>query len=125
MLLSFNQNKPKGFWGEQQVVNWLQKYNYTILTQNYACKFGEIDIIAKKQNVISFIEVKTRVTTYFDLSELITPSKQKKIIATAKRYIALYGKQHQVYQFDVALVEKTSQGLIVNYIANAFYGSEF
>ncbi len=125
MQLTASQNKPKGFLGEQQVVTWLQQNGYAILAQNYACKFGEIDIIAKKQNVISFIEVKTRFITYFDLSELITPSKQRKIILTAKRYIALYGKPDQIYQFDVGLVEKTPEGLIVNYIANAFYGSEF
>jgi len=125
MLLSSNQNKSKGFLGEQQVVNWLQKAGYTILAQNYTCKFGEIDIIAQKQNVISFIEVKTRFITYFDLSELITLGKQRKIIATAKRYIALYGKPDQIYQFDVALVEKTPDGLIVTYLENAFYGSEF
>jgi len=125
MLLAPNQNKPKGFFGEQQVVRWLQQNGYTIITQNYACKFGEIDIIAKKQDIISFIEVKTRFITYFDLSELITTSKQRKIIATAKRYIALYGNCRQIYQFDVALVEKTPEGLIVSYIANAFYGSEF
>lgn len=127
MLSSVNnsQTKPKGFLGEAHVVTWLQQNGYIILAQNYACKLGEIDIIARKDNVVSFIEVKTRFITYFDLSELITPGKQKKIIMTAKRYIALHGNHNQIYQFDVALVEKTPEGLVVSYIPNAFYGSEF
>lgn len=120
-----NNTKPKGFLGEAQVVTWLQQNGYQVLRQNYACKTGEIDIIAQKDEFVCFIEVKTRFITYFDLSELITPSKQKKIINTARRYIALYGDHKQVYRFDVALVEKTLDGLIVNYIPNAFSGAEF
>lgn len=117
--------KPKGFLGEAHVASWLQQNGYAILRQNYTTKLGEIDIIAKKDNMISFIEVKTRFTTYFDLSELITPSKQKKIILTARRYIALYGNHQDIYRFDVALVEKTPECLVVSYIENAFYGTEF
>ncbi len=117
--------KPKGFLGEAHVVTWLQQNGYTVLRQNYATKLGDIDIIAKKDNTVSFIEVKTRFTTYFDLSELITPSKQRKIILTARRYIALYGNHNNIYRFDVALVEKTPEGLVVSYIENAFYGAEF
>jgi putative endonuclease len=125
MIVKRENTKPKGFLGENQVVSWLLQNGYTVLQQNFACKFGEIDIIAQKDEIVCFIEVKTRFTTYFDLSELVNFTKQKKIIATAKKYIALYGNTSQVYRFDVALVEKTPEGLFVNYIPNAFYGSEF
>ena len=125
ILNTGNNTKSKGFLGEAQVVTWLKQNGYHILCQNYACKTGEIDIIAQKDEFVCFIEVKTRFITYFDLSELITPSKQKKIINTARRYIALYGNHQQVYRFDVALVEKMPDGLIVNYIPNAFGGAEF
>ncbi len=125
MLPNLAATKPKGFLGEQQVVVWLQQKGYQILAQNYTTRTGEIDIIAKKGDVISFIEVKTRFITYFDLSELVNYQKQRKIIATAKRYIALYGNHHQIYQFDIALVEKTPEGLVVTYLPNAFQGAEF
>jgi putative endonuclease len=126
MLVSSDKTKTKGFFGEVQVVTWLQKNGYKIVAQNYTTKFGEIDIIAQKGDVVSFIEVKMRMTTYFDLSELINYSKQRKIISTAKRYIALYGNHEQIYQFDVALVEKLPEGQFgISYLPNAFYGSEF
>lgn len=126
MLVSSDKTKVKGFFGEAQVVAWLQKNGYQIIAQNYTTKLGEIDIIAQKQEVISFIEVKMRMTTYFDLSELINYSKQKKIISTAKRYIAMHGNHEQIYQFDVALVEKLPEGRYgINYLPNAFYGNEF
>ena len=118
--------KIKGYFGEAQVVSWLQQQGYTVLWQNYTWRAGEIDIIARKGETVSFIEVKTRMTTYFDLSELITQSKQKKIIHTAKKYIAAHGSASFSYQFDVALVEKLTTGLFsINYISNAFYGVEF
>lgn len=126
MLANFDHNKLKGFFGESCVVAWLQKSGYQVLAQNYTTKFGEIDIIAKKGPTISFIEVKMRLTTYFDLSELVNYTKQKKIIATARRYIALHGQVDQIYQFDIALVAKLSSGQFeINYLPNAFCGSEF
>lgn len=126
MLSNSEKTKAKGYFGESQVAAWLRQNGYIVLTQNYTCRLGEIDIIAKKGNYISFIEVKMRFTTYFNLSELITISKQKKIILTAKRYISLYGNDQYVYQFDVALVEKLPEGQFgVTYLPNAFYGSEF
>lgn len=126
MLVNFDQTKAKGFFGESQVVVWLQKNGYQVLAQNYTTKSGEIDIIAQKGDIISFIEVKMRMTTYFDLSELVNYTKQRKIISTAKRYIALNGNHTQIYQFDIALVEKLPNGQFgINYLPNAFYGSEF
>ena len=126
MLSSFDKTKVKGVFGETQVVNWLKAHNYKVLAQNYSSKMGEIDIIAQKGEIVSFIEVKMRLTKYFALSELVTPSKQRKIIMTARRYIALYGKVNQIYQFDIALVEKSdNDDFKIEYLPNAFYGSEF
>ena len=113
----------KGNFGEQKVVEWLQKNGYSILRQNYTCRQGEVDIIAQKDEVVAFIEVKTRLKLYFDLSQVITYSKKKKIIATAKNYISRYGDQNKVYRFDVALVEKVDNNFDINYISNAFWGS--
>jgi len=126
MPTNSSQTKVKGLFGEAQVVAWLKAHDYEILAQNYTSKMGEIDIIAQKGDVVSFVEVKMRLTAYFALSELITPSKQKKIIMTAKRYIALNSNSNHVYQFDVALLEKISHdNFKIEYLPNAFYGSEF
>jgi putative endonuclease len=120
--INSNLNQILGVTGESVVANYLQANGYSILCKNYRKKFGEIDIIAQYKNVITFIEVKTRKDNYFNLSQVITPSKQKKIILTAKDFI-LKGKFiDKIYRFDVALVVKEGDCLNLNYIENAFYG---
>ena len=61
-----------------------------------------------------------RQQEYFDLGAVITPSKQRKIMAVAKHYIALHCKHEQSYRFDVALLQTTNNGLELTYIPNAF-----
>ena len=43
--------------GEDMVAKFLIKRGYTVLKRNYICRFGEIDIIACKNNVVAFIEI--------------------------------------------------------------------
>lgn len=115
----------KGALGEAQVLLWLQQHGYTVLHQNYRCRTGEIDLIARQGDVIAFIEVKLRMNHYFDLSEVITPTKQKRILSAARHYLAYFADQSVNYRFDVALVHKIGAGFQVEYLENAFEGSEF
>ncbi len=110
-----------GNQGEVHVVAWLKQNNYLILSCNYRSKYGEIDIIAQQKKVIAFIEVKLRSNNYFNLSEVITISKQKKIIATAQQYYVQYLKNASlILRFDVALLHKQNDAFSLEYIPNAF-----
>ncbi|OGH64677.1 MAG: hypothetical protein A2821_04470 [Candidatus Magasanikbacteria bacterium RIFCSPHIGHO2_01_FULL_41_23] len=55
-----NKKQKLGSWGEQLAVDFLLRQGYNILEQNFICAAGEIDIIARHSDAISFIEVKTR-----------------------------------------------------------------
>lgn len=55
----------RGHDAEQMVVDYLLQQGYTICARNYAIKAGEIDIIARKAEVIAFVEVKMRARRYF------------------------------------------------------------
>lgn len=71
--------KNMGLWGEDKAVEFLKVKNYTILVRNYHSRFGEIDIIARKQNTIIFVEVKTRKNTAFGFpAEFVDYQKQQK-----------------------------------------------
>ena len=58
--MSKHENKIKGNLGENIACKYLEKDGYRIITRNFNCFYGEIDIIAIKNSELIFIEVKTR-----------------------------------------------------------------
>ena len=114
-----------GKLGETAAAEYLLRRGYTILCRNYHSPYGEIDIIAKKGEILSFVEVKARrENTMAAAKEAVTPGKQKKILQTAFCYLQKNGLQGQP-RFDVAEVyfEQESQNVReINWIENAFDG---
>lgn len=108
-----------GKQAEKRVADWLTTQGYTIIAHNYRQKWGEIDLIAKHGKTIAFIEVKCRTHHYFELSQVITPAKQKKLLKTARSFLLEHPHPEMIYRFDVALVHKESPSSIT-YIPNAF-----
>lgn len=117
-----DERKQLGKQGEDLVAKYLEKNGYQILDANYSQKFGEIDLIAQKDDVLAFVEVKLRRNPKFYISELISIPKQRKIIKTALHYISKNQSTDMVYRFDVALLEKVdnSEEYAISYIKNAF-----
>lgn len=82
------QTKKSGDYGEELAARFLKSRGYEIIEQNYHSKYGEIDIIAKNDRNIAFVEVKSRSSEYCGLPrEAVTPAKQRKIIRTAYAYL--------------------------------------
>ncbi len=115
-----NTRKILGDNGEQFVSDHLSQQGYTIISRNYRKRFGEIDIIAHKKDILAFVEVKTRSYHFIDPVEIITQSKQQKIIAVAKQFIAEHNYTDMVYRFDVAFIEHKKNSLHLEYLENAF-----
>lgn len=111
-------NKVKGNLGEDEAVAYLERHGYEIIVRNYRIRNAEIDIIAKKHNTISFVEVKYRKTNALGTpAEAVDEKKQKKIILAAEGYIAEHGEDGDEFRFDVC--EVTPKG--VNLIKDAFW----
>ena len=110
---------------EKKVGEYLINQGFKILEYNYRKKRGEIDLIATKPHLLVFVEVKMRQHAHFDLSDVITRGKQRKIISVAKEYIAKRGWQEQSYRFDVALILGTQETLDLTYIPNAFTEGDY
>lgn len=90
-----------GHAAEDKAVEYLKKCGYSICERNFHSRFGEIDIIAKKDFVLHFIEVKYSKES--DPITRITPTKLVKIIKTINYY--LYKNNNELdYQIDALLV---------------------
>lgn len=77
-----------GFLGEQYASDYLRSQGYSIFDMNYRTRFGEIDIIAQKADILAFVEVKTRsANTLARPAESVNASKRRKIITTATIYL--------------------------------------
>lgn len=105
-----------GFFGERKAARYLKKNGYKILERNYRCPAGEIDIIAEKDEVIAFVEVKTRTSDAFGLpNEAVNARRRKRYVNAVNCYFA--GREIDVtVRFDI--IEVTPDG--VNHIENAF-----
>jgi len=81
-------NRSLGNFGELRACDYLIKTGYEILDKNFRCRYGEIDIIAKTGDAITFIEVKTRTNELFGLpEESIDIHKIKRIKKASNYYI--------------------------------------
>lgn len=78
-----------GRWGEERAAAYLRRHGYKIIGMNYACRGGEIDIIAQKRGFIAFVEVKLRKNAAFgEAREFVTRAKQERIMMTAQMWLA-------------------------------------
>lgn len=109
-------SRAQGMAGEELAAQYCSNNGYSILERNFRSAYGEIDIIAKKKDVISFIEVKQRAAFWHDPTELVPFAKQQKIGATARYYIAHHYDARISYQFDVMLISNGS----IMHIPDAF-----
>lgn len=114
-------NYKTGKHGEEIAEDYLIDNGYKIVIRNYRCRFGEIDIIAAKENTLIFVEVKTRSHQRYGLPrESVTYAKQKVIIKTAQQYIQRFKIKDKLFRFDVIEVYYDKQPIKVVHIDNAF-----
>lgn len=109
-----------GDHAEALVADYLQQQGFTILERNYRKPYGEIDLIATTKELLVFVEVKMRSAQYFDLAQVITYSKQQKIITVAQEYLTRHSQQAHSCRFDVALVCIENGAPQITYVPNAF-----
>ncbi|WP_243342755.1 YraN family protein [Anaerococcus sp. AGMB09787] len=111
--------KNLGDYGENLVATYLEEKSYKILARNYRKPYGEVDIIARKDKLIAFVEVKTRSNNNFsNPREAVNFAKQQRIIKASQAFLIEKNLTDYIMRFDVCevLVEEKE----LNYIENAF-----
>ena len=95
-----------GKLGEELAVEYLQKEGYEILETNYVFQKAEIDIVAKKQNILAVVEVKTRSTLDFGLpQDFVKPKKIMLLVKAVNEYVVANDLDVEV-RFDIIAVHK-------------------
>ena len=103
--------------GENLATEYLEKQGYTILERNFNCKQGEIDIIAKDNNEIVFIEVKSRSNKLFGIpSEAVTKQMIKHLFSTARYFLYNNKMINDYIRFDVVEILIKSGKFNINHI---------
>ena len=113
--------KRIGNLGEEKAASYLNENGYELVSRNFRTRSGEIDIIAKKGNVLVFFEVKTfPLGTRELLERVLSEIKQKRIIKTAKCFLAKHRQySNACIRFDV--IVNDMPGLPgIYHIENAF-----
>ncbi len=112
-----------GDYGESCAVEYLIAQGYQIVAKKYHSRYGEIDIIARNDEYIIFVEVKTRnQNACAQPAVWVDKRKQKKLITTAYRYLQEYDTELQP-RFDVievTYITHSSYPPAINHIENAF-----
>jgi len=114
--------RDTGILGEKLAGDFLKEQGYQILETNYHCPEGEIDIIARHEDSLVFVEVKTRTNREFGTpEESITSVKKKRIRTAALRYQEVHTPHVQSWRIDVVAVELDRSGkpLRIELIENA------
>ena len=117
-----NQFKQRlGESGEVESVRFLLSQGFTIHQTNFHSPYGEIDIIAIKDETIHFIEVKTRSGDHESAFSSISLRKQKKLLKTASYFLSKFPELQDYFtQFDAIAISIKNNKLSVKIIYDAF-----
>jgi len=111
----------KGRKGEEEACAFLVARGFRVLEKNYMIRGGEIDIIARADDTIVFLEVKRRSSLRKGRpAESVTPTKQQKIVTAAMHYLKKKGWYDLRVRFDVVEIVKMDGGTEIRLIENAF-----
>ncbi len=115
-------NKTLGEYGEEIAITYLEGQKYAVIVRNYRCKCGELDIIAKEDKTLVFIEVKTRRNVAYGPPQFsVTQFKQRQISKAALVYMAANKLGDVNARFDViAIYLRDHEKPRINHIKNAF-----
>ena len=110
-----------GKLGEELAVNYLHQNGYEILETNWTFLKAEIDIIAKKNDILAIIEVKTRSSASFGLPQDFVNQKKIQLLVKAVNEYVIKNDLDVNVRFDVIAVLKEQQKLNIEHLEDAFF----
>lgn len=112
---------PLGDRGEALAADYLERAGWTIVARNFRMGRKEIDLVARLDEVVAFVEVKTRAGTGFGHPlEAITWKKRREIHQVASAWIDRFGRVGDIYRFDAVAVQVTGRSERLEHVEDAW-----
>ena len=108
---------------EEVAARYLQSQGYRIMERNFRCPLGEMDIIAEDNDVLVFIEVRSKRSSFLGLpQETVTWTKQQRLRRLASYYLKVKQAWHKKCRFDVLgiLFDQENRVMSLDVIKDAF-----
>ena len=101
-----NWQQKLGKWGETLAAKYLVKKGYIILDRNAYTRYGELDLVALHEDVIVFVEVKTRTSMRYGYPEVaVTFQKQSHLLDAATQYLQDHPELDENWRIDVIAIQ--------------------
>ena len=111
----------RGTWAEDLACRHLLDHGLRLVTRNYRCRHGEIDLVMRDGPTIAFIEVRLRSRTDFGSgAESVDARKQARVLSSAEHYLQRHATLLADCRFDVVSILQSGDSFQLEWIRNAF-----
>ena len=114
--------RAQGDAAEERACRHLERSGFTVVERNFRTPGGEIDIVARKGDLLVFVEVRSREVPGFGTpEESVTPAKRRRIVAAARRYLTnVPASSWREARFDVIAIEGRGDSAELRHYPAAF-----
>ena len=116
-----NNKRDIGKTGEDQAMQFLKNNNYEILDRNFRYRRAEIDIIARKIDLIIFIEVKKRANNKYGFPESFVSEEQTERIMEAAEEYVFQNNWNGNIRFDIISIEGSGDNISITHFKDAIH----
>ena len=110
-----------GIPGEDLACAHLRRHGFTVLTRNFRCRSGEIDVVAREGATTVFVEVKhRRGASHGEGYESVTRGKRQRLVRAARLFAAQRGLSESPLRFDVISIDEGPEGVRLRHDRGAF-----
>jgi putative endonuclease len=122
MTLPPEGRRAQGDAAEERACRHLDRSGFMIVERNCRTKGGEIDIVARKGDVLVFVEVRSREVPDFGTpEETVTPAKRRRIVVAARQYLSkVPPSSWREARFDVIAIEGSGDAAVLRHYPAAF-----
>ena len=111
----------RGLWGERVAMAYLVSRGWTIEVHRFRLGHRELDIVARKGELVAIVEVKTRASAaYGQPAESVLWRKRRTIAQVAEVWRERHGRRDDVFRFDVVEVRVAGRGCRVEHLEDAW-----